>query len=145
MRVEPEREIAAVFTVKEREAVGPKLPRASRARTWKVWAPSPRCVVVFGEAQAANEPPSSLHWSAEAPSFEWKVKVGVGSLVVPAGPESMIAVGSESSKAPMSAPLPPGAFAIEGKSLGRLMPRWSTDSPAGLRPWSIAGLPGWRA
>ena len=45
--------IAAVRTVNEREAgVGSRFAAGSRARTKKVWEPSTRCEVVFGEGQA---------------------------------------------------------------------------------------------
>ena len=53
-RVEPETLTAAVLTVNVREAgVGSTFPAESLARTEKVWEPSARCEVVFGEVQGA--------------------------------------------------------------------------------------------
>src|SRR3954452_3429082 len=53
-RVKPETLTAAVRTVNEcGAAVGSRFPAGSRARTEKVWEPSPRCEMVFGELQLA--------------------------------------------------------------------------------------------
>lgn len=45
------------------------------------------------------------------------------------------------SKAPISLPSPPPAFAIAEESNGRAAPRWSVVMPATAEPLSIAGLP----
>ena len=59
----------------------------------EVWGPSARLGVVYGEEQAANGPPSMRHSKVEGVSAEVKVNVGVGSLVGPAGPESIVVCG----------------------------------------------------
>jgi hypothetical protein len=89
---------ASVSTVKLRDAgVGSALPRASVARTSKPWGPSASGAVVWGEAQVENSPASIRH-SNVAPASEENPKVGVGSSVGPAGPESMeVSGGAESS------------------------------------------------
>jgi hypothetical protein len=69
------------------------LPAQSVARTWKLCAPSASEAVVRGEPQAANEPESTLHEKVEAGSFDEKPSVGVGSLVVPDGPELIVVCG----------------------------------------------------
>jgi hypothetical protein len=56
-----------------------------------VWSPSASSAVIRGDAQAANEPLSILHWNVEPPSFDANRKVGVESFVGPLGP-SVIAV-----------------------------------------------------
>src|SRR3954471_1514712 len=64
------------------------LPTASLARTPKVCGPSARTGGVNGEPQ--GEKPSSSIWHSKlAPVSLEKAKVGVGSLVGPAGPESI--------------------------------------------------------
>jgi hypothetical protein len=70
--------------------VGSTLPTESVARTEKVWGPSVSCAVVCGELQAAKAPESTRHSKLEPAFEEEKAKVGVGSLVVPEGPESIV-------------------------------------------------------
>ena len=85
---------ATVSTLKLRSAgVGSVLAAGSVARTAKVWLPSGSEARVFGDEQAANEPPSTLHSNVEPASFEEKLKVGVGLLVGPEGPESIVVSG----------------------------------------------------
>jgi hypothetical protein len=85
-------------TLKEREAGERSVfPAGSIARTWKVWEPSASCAVVCGELQAANDPESTRHWKSEPASEEEKAKVGVGSLIVPLGPELIVVLGANDS------------------------------------------------
>ena len=50
------------------------------ALTGKVSAPSARLLYCAGEEQAANAPPSSLHWKVEPVSLDVKLKLGVVEL-----------------------------------------------------------------
>ena len=43
----------------------------------------------MGDAHAAKDPVSSLHWNEEPASVEWKVNVAVLLSTVPLGPESI--------------------------------------------------------
>src|SRR5581483_5307400 len=73
---------------------GSVLPAASVARTKIVCEPSFSCAVVCGEPQAANDPESTRHSKLDPDSEEENAKVGVASLVVPAGPESIVVSGA---------------------------------------------------
>jgi hypothetical protein len=70
--------------------LGSMFPAASVARTSTVWPPSDSAGVVAGEVQEANAPKSTAHPNVEPPSLDEKVNVGVESLVVPVGPESIV-------------------------------------------------------
>ena len=74
-----------------REAgVGSVVPPASVARTLNVWAPIASWAMLLGDLQGANGLESILHAKLE-PGFEdEKVKTGVGLLVGPEGPESIL-------------------------------------------------------
>ncbi len=83
----------AVSTVNELLAgVGSMLPAWSRARTSKMWGPSPSAGAAVcelpGPEQAPNEAESKRHSKPVAPPVAEKSKVGVASLVRPLGPES---------------------------------------------------------
>ena len=85
-------------TVKVREAgEGSVLPAGSIARTSRVCEPSASCAVVCGELQAAKAPVSTRHSKLEPVSEEENVKFGVGSLIVPVGPESIVVSGGKDS------------------------------------------------
>ena len=73
----------------------PTFPASSIARTWKVCWPGLSWVVSydFGLAQALYAAPSIRHSKVELASSEEIPNVGVESLVVPAGPESMVGSG----------------------------------------------------
>jgi len=63
-------------TLKSRMAgVRSTLPARSIARTLNRCAPLPRPEYAFGELQAANEAPSSLHWKWEPASEDEKLKL----------------------------------------------------------------------
>jgi hypothetical protein len=85
---------ATVSTVKDRDRIRLSFPGASIALTEKVWGPSgsgePR---VNGEAHGPKAWASKRHWKVEPASFEVNLKVGVGSLVGPLGPDVMLAWG----------------------------------------------------
>ncbi len=87
---------AVASTVKSRVAVA-WLPAASVARTRKVWEPSASGLPGVSEPASEQEPklgvPLSIEHSKEAPGSELKAKVGVASLVRPAGPESIPTAG----------------------------------------------------
>ena len=70
------------------------LADGSLARTAKVWLPSGSEAVVFGELQGLKLPPSILHSKLEPASLAENSKVGVGSLVGPVGPESIVVSGA---------------------------------------------------
>ena len=85
---------ATVSTVNERTAgLGSVLPAASVARTSKVCGPSASGDVVCGEAQAAKGAAPRRHSSVAPGSLE-NEKVGIGSLVGPSGPESIVVSGA---------------------------------------------------
>jgi hypothetical protein len=84
--------VASTVNVRE-SGVGSTLPAGSMARTENVWEPSARCTVVFGELQGEKAPASTLHLKRAPDSGEENVNVGVGSLVVPEGPESIVVSG----------------------------------------------------
>jgi hypothetical protein len=58
-----------------------------------VWGPSARVGVVSGDVQAAKASVSTLHSNVEPGSSDENSKVGVASLTVPVGPESMLVCG----------------------------------------------------
>jgi hypothetical protein len=80
--------------------VGSTFPAGSVARARKVLAPSASGTVVCGDAQLTKLPPSIAHWNVDPASVEWKPKVGVESVVVPDGPESMTVPGGVLSATP---------------------------------------------
>ena len=51
-------------------------------------------LVVQGLAQPAQDPESTRHANVEAPSLDENVNVGVMSVVVPLGPESIVVFGA---------------------------------------------------
>src|SRR5689334_6815970 len=116
---------AAVSTLNERVAVL-WLPAASVTRTRKVWAPSES--ELEGVSEAAPEqgaklavPVSIEHSKLEPPSEEWKVKVGVGLLVRPAGPESIVATGGVVS-----------IVQLKAAGLWSVLPAWSVARTSNL-------------
>ena len=58
-----------------------------------VWAPSPCTGVVYGDVQLATTMPLSTWQVNVAPASELKPNVGVGSLVSPLGPLTMVVAG----------------------------------------------------
>ena len=82
---------AAVSTVNVREAgVESGLPSASVARTEKVCSPSVSEAVVTGDSHGAKVPVSSLHSNVAPASLATNSKVGVASVVAPAGPAVIV-------------------------------------------------------
>ena len=94
------------------------LPAASVARTSKVCEPSATPLYAFGEVQAANEPPSSLHSKVEPPSLDVNEKLGESlfdgspgcAVIVVFGPgrwslDGWLARGTESADAVVGATL----------------------------------------
>ena len=77
------------------------MPNWSIARTEKVCAPSASAVVGVwaapGPLQGANVAESKRHWKVELDSDEVKPKVGVGLLVGPLGPASIVVSGAAES------------------------------------------------
>ena len=75
-------------------AEGSKLPAPSLARTVIVWGPSASGPNVAGDQQVRGGPPSTAQVKSPTPgSVLWKLSVGVLSLVVPEGAESMTVSG----------------------------------------------------
>jgi hypothetical protein len=74
--------------------VGSTLPARSIARTRKMWEPSESAGDVLGELQKEKAAESKRHWKLEPGSLEAKVKVGVRSLVGPAGPAVIVVSGT---------------------------------------------------
>src|SRR5215210_7179351 len=71
------------------------LPAWSVARTSKVWLPSARAgEIVCGLGQGLQLPPSIRHSKVELPSLELNVKLGVESLSIAGGAESMVVFGA---------------------------------------------------
>jgi hypothetical protein len=86
--------LSAFVIVKLRTAgVGSPLPAASMAPTSKLWGPSVKEVRVFGLGQGVAGPESTLHWKLEPGSLDENAKLGVGSVVGPLGPESIVVSG----------------------------------------------------
>ncbi len=82
------------WTVNVRVAgVGSTLRAASMARTWKVWLPSASVWVTYGEEHGAKAPSSTRH-SYVTPAPPENSKAGVGSSVVPVGPEVIVVSGA---------------------------------------------------
>ena len=93
---------AVVSTVKDLVAgVGSWFPAESMALTSKVWGPSVSAAIVSGLVQGEKASASTRH-SKSAPGSEENSKLGVGSLVVPVGPESIVVSGGVGSKAQSS-------------------------------------------
>src|SRR5438034_114803 len=98
LRVDPETVTAAVRTVNERDAgVGSAFPAVSVAWTSKLCDPSASGAtgvwVSPGPEQGANGSESKRHSKLEPGSEDENPKVGVGSWVVPEGPESIVVSG----------------------------------------------------
>ena len=86
---------ATVSTVQVRVAsLASALPAASRARTRKVWLPSPSPVSVRGELQASQAPASSLHSKVAPPSLDENVKAAVVAETEPVGPPLSVVSGA---------------------------------------------------
>jgi hypothetical protein len=84
--------------------VGSGWPAPSTARTASVCGPTATCGGSYGEAHAPNGPPSRPHWNVPASEAE-NTKVGVGSVVLRGGPETIVVSGGGSSAAaPADAP-----------------------------------------
>src|SRR5438128_2223385 len=87
---------ATVSMVQVRVAgVGSGFPAASTALTWNVWAPWERPKYVFGELQLCHSAESMRHSKpSNCDSAVEKVKLGVGSLDWPEGPETSVVSGA---------------------------------------------------
>ena len=70
------------------------LPAASMARTDTVWAPSVSAPSSTGWRTQPRTPESTLHWNVEPPSDAENPNVGVLSVVVAVGPESIVVSGA---------------------------------------------------
>ena len=66
------------------------VPVASVARTLNMWAPVDSWAMFLGDLQAANGLESILHVKLEPGFDDENVKTGVGLLVGPEGPESIL-------------------------------------------------------
>src|ERR1700680_3822089 len=66
---------------------------ALTARTWKVWAPSASAVYVCGLEQAAQAPPSRLHWNVLPDCVDENVNVAVVLATAPLGPLLIVVSG----------------------------------------------------
>jgi hypothetical protein len=113
-----------VSTVNGRLAgVASAFPAASLARTSKVYPPSARAAVVWGDVQDSNAPEPMRHWKLAPGSLE-NVNMGVVSFVEPVGPVSIAVSGAVVS----------GASTVQAKlaGLGSALP---AASRACTRSW----------
>ena len=81
-------------TVNDRVAGdGSVLPATSVERTATTWSPPLRAAGLHGLVQSIHGPESTWHSKAGLPSEEVKANVGVASVVVPLGPETIVVSG----------------------------------------------------
>ena len=81
-------------TVNDRVAGdGSVFPATSVERTATTWSPPLSAAEVHGLVQSIHRPESTWHSKAGLLSEEMKVNVGVASVVVPLGPETIVVSG----------------------------------------------------
>ena len=63
-----------------------------------MWSPSVSPLSSYGEAQAANGPPSSAHSNVEPAWSEENVKLAVGTVMSDSGPVSIVVSGRATTR-----------------------------------------------
>jgi hypothetical protein len=117
-------------TLKNSLAAGPRFPAASMARTSKMRRPLLNADAgVKGDAHAVNLTSSMRHPNRTGRSFAPKMKVGLGSSTVPAGPPVILGTGATVST--LKAACAGLRSALPAESMAYTSKLWSPSASAG--------------
>ena len=124
-------------TVKDRVAGdGSVFPATSVERTDTTWSPPLSAAGVHGLVQSIHGPVSTWHSKAGLPSEEVKANVGVASVVVPLGPETIVVSGGVLSPGGLVG----GGFVGGGLVGGGLVGGGVVDAVVTVIAWSVVSV-----